>query len=79
VNLNEQQSYSIDYTVHNLRLFIGTTKDTLRAIIESVRNGAYEPEATLPITTESDDDTAVITDDNTSHTNSILIDDEDEI
>jgi hypothetical protein len=79
VNLNEQQSYSIDYTVHNLRLFIGTTKDTLRAIIESVRNGVYESEATLPITTESDDDTTVITDDNTSHTNSILIDDEDEI
>ncbi len=40
VNLNSQESYSIDYAVSNLKLFIGTTKDTIRAIIKSERDAS---------------------------------------
>lgn len=43
-NLIADESYSVDYTVNNLRLLIGTTKNTLRAIIESARGGVYEAE-----------------------------------
>jgi hypothetical protein len=43
-NLDDTESYSIDYTVNNLRLLIGTSKNTLRAIIEDTRGGTYVPQ-----------------------------------
>lgn len=36
-NLNEEESYSIDYTINNKSWIIGTTKNTLRAIIDSLK------------------------------------------
>ncbi len=37
VNLDPLESYSIDYTIHEQKLILGTTKNTLRAIIDSMK------------------------------------------
>ena len=36
-NLNETESYSIDYTINDNKWIVGTTKNTLRAIIDHVK------------------------------------------
>jgi len=36
-NLNKMESYSVDYTINDKRWVIGTTKDTLRAILDSIK------------------------------------------
>ena len=70
-NLNEAESYSVDYTVSNFRLLLGSSKHTLRAIIEDLRGGTYVPEDDMVddkpmIMGESDDmdDNAAVVDEN---------------
>ena len=41
-NLNEEESYSIDYSINNNRLIIGTTKNTIRAIIDFIKDKEAE-------------------------------------
>ncbi len=38
-NLNSTETYSIDYTINNKQWVVGTTKDALRAIVDSVNTG----------------------------------------
>ena len=37
-NLDEEGNYSIDYTIANQKLLLGTTKETMRAIIDTLKN-----------------------------------------
>ena len=45
-NLNPEETYSIDYTVMNNKLVVGTSKDTLRVIVDAIKNSTtYKPAA----------------------------------
>ncbi|PID52269.1 MAG: hypothetical protein CR972_03225 [Candidatus Moraniibacteriota bacterium] len=55
-NLNSTESYSIDYVVSNLQLVVGSSRHTIRAILEDVRGGIYNPENNDSVGLEADVD-----------------------
>lgn len=44
LNLNQDASYSVDYTINNSQLLIGTSKSTLRAIIDHISTTNKSPQ-----------------------------------
>jgi hypothetical protein len=42
-NLDQSESYSVDYTINGQRLIVGTSKDTLRAMLDDIKNDTIAP------------------------------------